>query len=84
MTVLKVVTIAVLKDAIVDLIGRPLSHDLIQIAETSDNCIVRLLVHIQYNCNIVCVYVEYVHHTHTCTCTVLSQDIHQYCSMELG
>ena len=45
MTVLKVVTVAVFKDALIDLIGRPLSHDLIQIAEINDNCIVRILVY---------------------------------------
>ena len=43
-TVLKVGTIAVFKDSLVNLIGRSLSHDLIQIAEVKDNCIVRLLV----------------------------------------
>lgn len=44
MTVLKVVTVAVLKDAIINLIGRPLSHDLIQLAEVKDNCLFRMLV----------------------------------------
>ena len=41
---LKVATIAVFKDALTDLIGRPLSHDLIQIAEIKENSIVRILV----------------------------------------
>ena len=44
MAVLKVVTVATLKDAVVNLIGRPLSHDLIQLAEVKDNCVFRMLV----------------------------------------
>ena len=48
MTVLKVATVAVFKDALVNLIGRPLSHDLIQVAEVKDSCIVRLLVRVVY------------------------------------
>ena len=52
MTVPKVSTVAVFKDALVDLIGRPLSHDLIQIAEIKDNTIIRVLVG-PFNCIIV-------------------------------
>ena len=44
MTVSKLETVAVFKTAVINLIGRPLSHDLVQIAEVKDNTIVRILV----------------------------------------
>jgi hypothetical protein len=43
-TVSKIATIAVFKRALVDLIGRPLSNDLVQIAEIKENTIIRVLV----------------------------------------
>ena len=46
MTVSKLETIVVFKKALVDLIGRPLSNDLVQIAEIKDNSIVRVLVRV--------------------------------------
>jgi ubiquitin C-terminal hydrolase len=42
-TVSKIATIAVFKRALVDLIGRPLSNDLVQIAEIKENTIIRVL-----------------------------------------
>ena len=47
MTVLKDATVGVFKDALAGLIGQPLSHDLVQLAEVKDNCIVRILVRVQ-------------------------------------
>ena len=48
MTVLKDATVGVFKDALAGLIGQPLSHDLVQLAEVKDNCIVRILVRVLY------------------------------------
>ena len=67
MAVLKNVTVALFKDALVDLIGQPLSHDLIQLAEVKDNCIIRMLVRAYYQ--------PLCSHTYICTCIYIHVQI---------